>query len=254
MLRAERQKRLVEIINQKGIATVEELMEEVNISKATVRRDINDMAEENLIAKVRGGAKSILPSSPYEPSFTIKSQINADEKKRIAAEAVKHILPDDRIILDSGTTVFEVSKLLNTFSNLTVVTNDIHIAAELNTNSTNNLIFIGGSIRKGFCSSYGYFAEYMLKNVSVDKIFLSVDAIDADLGIMSYTTDDVNLKSIGMENAKETYLLCDHSKFTTQALFTVGLLDKITTIITGTELDPAIADKFRMAGKQIILV
>ena len=121
-------------------------------------------------------------------------------------------------------------------------------------NSTNTLIFIGGIIRKGYCSSYGYYAESMLKNISVDKIFLSVDAIDADLGITSYTMDDVNLKIIGMNNAKEVYLLCDHSKFTTHALFTVGLLDKISTIICGKELDDSIAQKFRDAGKKIILV
>lgn len=254
MLRAERQNRIVDIINQKGIATIEDLMKEVNISKATARRDINELDSEKLIIKIRGGAKSIINSAPYEPSLTAKSLINADEKKRIALEAIKHICPEDHVILDSGTTVLEVAKLLNTFSNLTVVTNDIHIAAEVNTNSANNLIFIGGIIRKGFCSSYGYYAESMLKDLSVDKIFLSVDAIDADLGIMSYTMDDVNLKSIGMKNAKEVYLLCDHSKFCTHALFTVGLMDKITTIICGKELDPVIVDKFQKSGKEIILV
>ena len=91
----------------------------------------------------------------------------------------------------------------------------------------------------------------MLENISVDKIFLSVDAIDADLGITSYTMDDVNLKIIGMNNAKEVLSsLRISSKFTTHALFTVGLLDKISTIICGKELDDSIAQKFRDAWER----
>ena len=246
MLRAERQNQIVDIVNQKGIVTIEDLMKQVQISKATARRDINSLSEEKRIIKIRGGAQSVIASAPYEPSLLARSQVNADEKKRIAEEAVRHIFPEDRIILDSGTTVLEVAKLLSTFSSLTIVTNDIHIAGEVNTNTANNLIFIGGIIRKGFCSSYGFYAESMLKSLSVDK-----DAIDPDLGIMSYTMDDVNLKSIGMSNAKEVFLLCDHSKFCAQALFSVGMMDKITTIISGKELDASIAEKLRNNGKSI---
>lgn len=254
MLRAERQKKLMDLVTEKGIVTVEELVEEVGGSVATIRRDINDMAQENLIEKIRGGAKAITITSPYEPSFHAKTLINAEEKKRIAAEAVRHVLPGERIILDSGTTILELAKLLGSFHDLTVVTNDIRIAAEINANTSNDLISVGGIVRKGFCSTYGYFAETMLKNITVDKIFLSVDAIDAERGIMSYTMDDVNLKDIGMTNAKEVYLLCDHSKFSSHALFTVGMLDKITTIICGKELDPAIVEKFQLIEKQLILV
>ena len=201
MLRAERQKKLMDLVTEKGIVTVEELVEEVGGSVATIRRDINDMAQENLIEKIRGGAKAITITSPYEPSFHAKTLINAEEKKRIAAEAVRHVLPGERIILDSGTTILELAKLLGSFHDLTVVTNDIRIAAEINANTSNDLISVGGIVRKGFCSTYGYFAETMLKNITVDKIFLSVDAIDAERGIMSYTMDDVNLKDIGMTNA-----------------------------------------------------
>ncbi|MDO4345064.1 MAG: DeoR/GlpR family DNA-binding transcription regulator [Eubacteriales bacterium] len=254
MLRAERQQKLINLINEKGIATIEELVEGVNSSIATVRRDINDMAQDRLIEKVRGGAKSIASSSPYEPSFTAKSLINADEKKRIAAEAVKHISPGDRIILDSGTTTLELAKLLGIFHDLTVVTNDIRIAAEINTSTSNDLISIGGIVRKDFCSTYGYFAETMLKNITVDKIFLSVDAIDAERGIMSYTMDDVSLKDIGMTNAKEVYLLCDHSKFSSQALFAVGMIDRISTIICGRELEASTVEKFQQIEKKLVLV
>lgn len=254
MLRAERQKRIVELVNERGIVTLKELMKEVDISKATAHRDINELEQENLIVKTRGGAQSLSTLPKYEPAFSIKAQTNAAEKQRIAGEAVKYVFPGAHVFLDSGTTTFEVARLLAGFSDLTIVTNDIRIAYEMNNHSKNALILIGGIIRDGFCSSYGYYAENMLKNIKIDITFLSVDAIDLEQGVMSYTMDDVNLKSIGMENAKKSFMLCDHSKFTTQALFTVGLMDQITTIISGNELDPEIVEKIREKGKEMILV
>ena len=89
MLRAERQNQIIDIVNQKGIVTIEDLMEQVHISKATARRDINSLAEEKRIVKIRGGAQSIIASAPYEPSLLVRSQVNADEKKRIAEEAMR---------------------------------------------------------------------------------------------------------------------------------------------------------------------
>ena len=256
MLRAERHKLITELVNTKGIVAIEDLMREANISKATARREINYLAEENRLVKIRGGAKAIDPSvSPsFEPSFRAKSMVNLEEKQRIAAAAKRHIQPGDKVILDSGTTVLELAKLLIDEQDMTIVTNDIRIASELTKNQTIDMLFVGGMIRKGFCSSYGYFAEAMLSDITVNRIFLSVDAIDSDFGIMSYTMDDVNVKKIGMANALQTILLCDHSKFSSRALFSIGSLECIDIIIVGGELDPAIVNRLRQLGKTLELV
>lgn len=255
MLRAERHQLIVDFVNEKGIVAVEELMEEVKISKATARRDINDLAEQNLIAKIRGGAKSKTAEAvSREPSFVAKSLVNQDEKQRIAAAAIHLINNGDKLILDSGTTVLELAKLLHTKNDLIAVTNDIRIASEINSIPDISLLFVGGMIRKGFCSSYGFFAEAMLGDITVNKIFFSVDAIDSDFGIMSYTMDDVNVKKIGMTNALERILLCDHSKFSSRALFTIFSLDMVDTIVVGKELDEAIVHKLRQMGKNLVLV
>jgi len=90
--------------------------------------------------------------------------------------------------------VLELAKLITDDEPLTVVSNDIQIASEIAAYPDISLLLVGGMIRKGFCSSYGLFAEQMLRDITVNKIFLSVDAIDSDFGIMSYTMDDVNVK------------------------------------------------------------
>ncbi len=257
MLRAERYQMILDLVNKKGIIAFEDLMSEVHISKATARRDICDLDSQNFLKKIRGGAKAVERTEAvpaYEPSFVAKSLINLEEKQRIADAARKHVQPGDKIMLDSGTTVLELAKLLADGDNITVVTNDVRIAFEFVRNPNIDMMFIGGMIRRGYYSSYGYFAESMLTDITVNKIFLSVDAIDSDFGIMSYTMDDVNVKKIGMKNALETILLCDHSKFSSRALFSISSLDCIDTIIVGEELDKNILNKLHQLGKTVEIV
>ena len=130
MLKAERLQAIVDITNKEKIVTSEELMRQLNISKATARRDIEELSCQGLIQKTRGGAMSANHTS-LEPSFVKKKESNADEKARIAKAAREHISPGEKIILDSGTTVLELAKLVNDIPDLTVVTNDLHIASEV---------------------------------------------------------------------------------------------------------------------------
>ncbi|HAW45439.1 MAG TPA: DeoR/GlpR transcriptional regulator [Sutterella sp.] len=254
MLQAQRHERLLEAVNRKGIVTTEELMRTLGISIATLRRDINQLSDMGLIEKVRGGAKALSNRTATEPTLREKALRNAPQKKKIALEAVTRITDGETIILDSGTTTLELAKLLARFTHLTVITNDLLIALEVSTNTANRLIFIGGTMRANFCSSYGYHAENMLKGLSADKLFFSVDAIDADSGMMSFITDDINLKTIGMRQAQASYLLCDHSKFGLRALFAIGMLENLTQIITDTGLSDAKREAFEKAGIHLVCV
>lgn len=256
MLRAERHQSILDLVAQKGIVAIEDLMEETGCSKATARRDINELAEQSLLEKIRGGAKALvdikLPG--HEPSFIAKSLVNMEEKQRIAAAAKRHIRSGSRIFLDSGTTVLELAKLLVDESDLTVVTNDIRIGTELTHNQKATVLLVGGMIRKGFSSSYGYYAEQMLSELSVNQMFFSVDAVDSDFNITSYTMDDINVKKIGLAQASERILLCDHSKFSICALFNICTIANIDTIIVSKELDPAIIQRLRQFGKDVEVV
>lgn len=254
MLKIERMDMIVDFVNKKGIVTIEDIMKELNISAATVRRDITELSEKGSIQKIRGGATSISKSYTLEPSFVAKRMLNYDEKQRIAKAALKYIQPGNKIILDSGTTVLELAKLLKKFETLTVVTNDITIASELSSNPNLELLLIGGHVRKGYNSTGGYFAERMLDEIYVDKTFLSVDAIDPEQGIMSFTMHDINVKKQVVSIAKEVVLLCDHSKFISHALINLCHLDRINHIIVGKELDPTIIDRLKAVVKIVEVV
>ena len=253
MLKAERLQAIVDITNKEKIVTSEELMRQLNISKATARRDIEELSSQGLIQKTRGGAMSANHAS-LEPSFVKKKESNADEKARIAKAAREHISPGEKIILDSGTTVLELAKLVNDIPDLTVVTNDLHIASEVSIFPNATLLMVGGVVRKGFNSTYGYFAEKMLGSISVNKTFLSIDAVDMEQGLLSYITDDTNIKKQYIKSGKEVILLCDHTKFQASAFINISQLDCIHRIIVGKELDGEYVERLESMGIDMELV
>lgn len=253
MLRAERLETILNIVNKDKIITLEDIIQQLGISKATARRDIEDLSQKGLLKKTRGGAMS-MKHVFLEPAFMEKKSSNMNEKVRIAEAALKYISPHDKIILDSGTTILELAKQIHDVEDLTIVTNDLYIANEISSSPNLSVLFIGGIIRKGFNSTYGYFAETMLESISVNKVFLSADAIHPTLGILSYTTDDVNIKKLYMESAQEVILLCDHSKFDVNAFIRICGLSNISRIIVGKELSEESISKLQKQGILLELV
>ena len=150
--------------------------------------------------------------------------------------------------------MLELARLLENEANLTFVTNDLQIGTALAGNRKSTLLLLGGMVRKGFTATYGYFAEQMLGELSVNQMFFSVDAVDPELNITSYTMEDINVKKIGMAQAEERILLCDHSKFTTCALFNICTIANIDTIIVPKELDSETIEHLRRSGITVEVV
>ena len=94
----------------------------------------------------------------------------------------------------------------------------------------------------------------MLGELSVNQMFFSVDAVDPELNITSYTMEDINVKKIGMAQAEERILLCDHSKFTTCALFNICTIASIDTVIVTKELNPETIEHLRRSGVNVEVV
>ena len=223
------------VISEQTSATMRELMEYT----------VTDGNGKNAAVKgYRVGGKS----------GTSQKLDSADEKARIAKAAREHISPGEKIILDSGTTVLELAKLVNDIPDLTVVTNDLHIASEVSIFPNATLLMVGGVVRKGFNSTYGYFAEKMLGSISVNKTFLSIDAVDMEQGLLSYITDDTNIKKQYIKSGKEVILLCDHTKFQASAFINISQLDCIHRIIVGKELDGEYVERLESMGIDVELV
>lgn len=250
MIREERLNRIIDLVNQKEILMNEELMDLLGVSAATIRRDINDLAEQGRVEKVRGGVVSNYKNVISEPSYIAKSMLNLDEKKRIGRRAAEKVENGERIALDSGSTCLEMARALGRKSGLGIVTNDMLIAMEFMkySNSNNSVIVAGGLVRQNYYASYGSLCEDVLQQMHVQKAFISTDALDVKRGLMSYTTDDVRVKQLLIEIADDVTLLCDHTKFESLAYISVAPLKGIRSVITGKELPDEIYDQLCEKG------
>jgi DeoR/GlpR family transcriptional regulator of sugar metabolism len=237
MLPEERQKRLLNFINERGFVTINNLVEMIDVSKPTIMRDLSKLEKQNMIIRTHGGATSVHAGTKYEPTHSMKEGQAVNKKKKIAMVAKSFIKPGETILLDSGSTTLMLAQQILSMRNLTVITNDLKIAICLSENEEIDLVVLGGQKRKGVFSLIGSIPESLLMNLCVDKAFLGVDAIDLERGISNSNLDEVNLKRLMLANSKEKILLVDSSKFNHIAFAKIGDIDLVDHIITDDELE-----------------
>lgn len=246
IIAAERLQRMKEYIAVQKYVTINELVETFTISSATVRRYLKQLEKDGEIQCVHGGAKLVAPnkldSNVYENLYNIKIKQNAEEKKRIAKVAADLVLPGNGVFLDSSSTVFDLGEYLVHKENISFCTNDVLIAAFLNMHVDKTVMMIGGKLRCGYNTVFGYWAENMIKELRVDIAFIGVDAIDSFGNIMITSAEELCLKRAAMQGADRAYVLCDHTKINKTALVTVCNIQEIAGVITGREICDEIPD------------
>jgi len=240
MLPEKRLSEIKNVIDAKKSCSINEIAGMFNISKATVRRDLKMLADRDVIRLTRGGAMSIASGTTYDPPYAMKKDLNHDEKKRIAKRAAELVNDGETLVIDSGSTMLEFARALRSFKQVTVATNDLIVAYELANVKSIDLTFVGGSIRKNFYASHGYFAQMALEQINSDKAFLGIDALDYTKGCMVTNMEELVIKKLMLTSAKERIVLCDHSKFYNVAFLKLCELAQINRIITGYELDEKI--------------
>lgn len=231
MLKNERQEKLVEYINQSQSVTVEDLLENFHVSRPTIIRDLSDLDKQGLIYRTHGGAMSLSSQLTREMPFREKELLNVDKKKIIGGLAMNLVENEDTIIIDSGSTTLEFSKLLNN-NLLRVITNDIRIGIEFSNYPKIDLFIAPGKLVKSVYTIKGLITMEYFKNLSVDKLFLGVDAIDTTSGIYNVKIDEGHLKKVMMDSANSVIVLADSSKFGKKAFSKVCNIDQIDCIIT----------------------
>ncbi|WP_123043301.1 DeoR/GlpR family DNA-binding transcription regulator [Cohnella candidum] len=234
MYEAERKRKIMEILNETLRVDVQSLNQWLGVSESTIRRDLKELEEANLLKRTHGGA--ILPQNVnFEPTFLEKEISRGEAKKAIAAKAAELVREGDVILLDSGTTMLYLAKELKRFRKLTVVTNAIPVAQELHAFDGIELIVIGGSLRKGIWSLVGPFAEQILGMIHVDTAFVGTNAIHPEAGLSTPNVDEASIKRKMIASAKKTVLLADSSKIGEVNLVKYAALSEIDTFVTDDE-------------------
>lgn len=229
-----RQKKIFDIVSKEGSVSVDYLAKYFNVSKMTIRRDLEKLQESDVLQRTHGGA--MLPQVLFkELTYLEKQTINIEIKKQLAQEAMKYVYENNVIYLDAGTTMYELARLLVDRKDVCVITNDLRIASLL-ANSGNKVYIPGGLVSNDTGSIHGNEALEFLDKLNIDVAFLAASSVDPDLNVCTPNEEKVLLKKYMINNAPLNVLVVDKSKFNHKAIhrvFNVSEVDYVVTDYTG---------------------
>ncbi len=245
MLAEERRAILLQKLQDNGYVQVAELAANLGVSVITIRRDLEHMEKEGRCIRTRGGAVCAPNSTTLELPYDIKRRRYMDEKRRIAAAAAELIGEGETIILDAGSTTYELALLLLRRRALTVVTNDLQIATKLASNPSITLVCTGGIARANVYTLQGPQVESFLRTLRVNKAFLGADAIHPDGIVANVNLEEVAVKQAIVRSGERVILLADSSKFAITGFVEVCDLSKIDMLITDSGVSQATLDMLK---------
>ncbi len=224
---------ILEQIHNQSRVSVLELSQFFKVSESTIRRDLKELEDSKLIKRTHGGAIPF-ENVNFEPTFIEKEDKLRREKELIVKKAVEFIDEGDTILLDSGTTIFYLVKELKKLKNLTVVTNSIIFAQELQDVQGIEVMITGGMLRKETLALVGPFAEQSLSMIKVDKAFIGTNGIDIHEGITTPNLIEAATKRKMIKSAKQVILLTDHTKLDKVAFAKVADINEIDKCVFDT--------------------
>lgn len=234
-LAPQRWDRLRALIRDSGVNRIEDLSRRLNVSSATVRRDLDALERGGAIRRVHGGAVSV-ESRLEESLFEDKTALAVREKRRIAEAALKFIEPGETIYLDGGSTVLELARLLSDRTHLTVVTNSLHAAHELAGRGP-RLIVIGGELRRLSQTLVGPLTRLLLQELHLDKAFMGAIGFALKEGLTTTDPSEAFTKEAVMRQSRQVIVLADSSKAGKVSFASAGRWSGVHVLITDKPFD-----------------
>ena len=226
----ERLQTIAEKLEREGRIVTKDLVDELNTTPVTLRKDLLLLEKRGLLKRTHGGAVKVNRLYPGQ-ALNEKEKINLEEKIRIVRKAATFVAEGDTIILDSGSTTSLLAKELRNFKRLVVITNALNIASDLSDTNV-EVIVVGGNLLKMAATMVGPLADDTLRKVSADKLFMGVDGVDINIGLTTPDINEAKTSRVMMESAGEVFLLVDASKFGRRSLGVISPLSAIDKLIT----------------------
>lgn len=243
MLKNERFQIILDLLADKGTVTVKDIMNSLNVSDMTVRRDLTELDNLGKLKRIHGGAQSISLYKSEELSHVEKKEIHMEEKEEAAKYAAQFIHSNDTIFLGPGTTI----ELLATYienPDLRIVTNSLPVFNIFqNKDETYEIYLIGGGYRRRTGAFIGNIANDALKKFKIGKTFISVNGINNE-SIMTANIDEGLTQKIVLDNSQEKYIVMDHHKFNKEDFYEFYSLQNITGVITDSKISKELEKKY----------
>lgn len=216
---------MAKIVEDNYVA-LEDLMQLLDSSESTVRRDLGELEQEGRLHRVHGGAE-LFHSLQEELSNQEKSVKNSQIKQALAQKASRFVYDNDVIFIDAGTTTEFLLPFLQR-KNVTVVTNSIHHATRLVDLSIKTII-IGGYVKQTTDASIGSVALEQIRQMNFDKAFLGMNGVD-EAYLTTPDMEEAVIKKAVIANAKVSYILVDGTKIGQVSFVKVAAIDQVTII------------------------
>lgn len=230
MKQTQRHDAIVERVKKQGYVSTEELVEQFAVSPQTIRRDLNDLADQSLIMRHHGGAA--LPSSSVNTSWQDRKTTQAAQKAAIAARVAQEIPDGATLFIDIGTTPEAVAHALLNHNHLRVVTNNLNVATTLMAKEDFRVILAGGELRSRDGGIIGEATLDFISQFRLDYGILGISGIDADGSLLEFDYHEVRTKRAIIDNSRHVMLVVDHSKFGRNAMVNLGSISLVDAVYT----------------------
>jgi DeoR/GlpR family transcriptional regulator of sugar metabolism len=258
MNRSDRWNALLEILAREGSLDVEDAAVELAVSTATIRRDLDELGQQQMLVRTRGGA--VPHSVSYDLPLRYKAGRQAPEKQRIARAAAA-LIPDHAVVgINGGTTTTEVARALamrassagSDERNLTIVTNALNISSELAVRQQIKIVSTGGVPHRHSFELIGPYARHVLEQVHLDFAIVGVDGVDPESGLTGHNEDEAIVNQLMVTRARTVIVVADSTKLGQRAFARIADIHAVQILVTDSAANAELCDRFTEAGLKVI--
>ncbi|WP_339182521.1 DeoR/GlpR family DNA-binding transcription regulator [Oceanobacillus sp. FSL W7-1293] len=231
MMKAQRVTAILEYVKEKESVSLDELVDRFGVSKNTIRRDIQELVDEEQLVKVYGGVSI---SKPLTVPYQDRKVKQFHEKQKLAKLAAEFIEDGDIIFLDSGTTTVELLDFIK-YKNITIVTNNLDFTLDASAYPNLNIYSTGGVFERSTRSYVGTESAEVIQKYNFNKAFMASTGLSLDKGITNSSPLETQVKAKVIQKSEQVFILVDHTKFDKYALTTYCNFDDIDYLITDQE-------------------
>jgi len=239
-MRSQRIDSMMLYIKENKTVTLEQLCEQFQVSKNTIRRDLPELLETGEFKKIYGG----ITSSPntYLKSFSERHVTNLELKQQIAQKAAQYVTDGDIIFIDSGTTTYHMVEFLKDKKDITILSHSLEVFTRSALYPNLRVVSLPGDLDHKTLSFAGLNTTKYLENYNISKAFIATAGLSAESGLTNFSPKEFEIKQTILTKSRENYILADHTKFHNASLLTFSNFENVHAIITDTSPEKELTD------------
>ncbi len=233
---SKRQTSILDMVEKYGFVATDAMVTEFDVTPQTIRRDLNELSQNGLLARFHGGAGQV--KSAENPPYKARLQTGVEAKRKIAAVTAELIPNGASVFMSTGTTIETIAEALLNHENLHVLTNNLHVAQILSQNESFQILVSCGEVRHHDGGIVGSASEDYISTFRMDIGIVGISGIDEEGILLEYNPHEVKTARTILKNSQRTIMVADSHKFGRHAMNTVGHIRDVDVIVTDSELPP----------------